>query len=98
MKNVFTIAKMMWMCFECGTYARKENTRTTCVHHNVRHHNAGSATKIEVLAIADEIGFHSGRATAPAAVSAAFTRLSQMPIPSMKHSTIVASRLTSGLL
>src|SRR5438094_2029748 len=66
MKNVFTIAKMMWMCFECGTYARKENRRTTCVHHNVRHHNAGSAPKIKVLAIADEIGYHSVRATVQA--------------------------------
>src|SRR5437773_4166644 len=66
MKNVFTIAKMMWMCFECGTYARKENKRTTCVHHNVGHDNAGAAPKIEVLALADEIGVHSVRATAPA--------------------------------
>src|SRR5438093_10872550 len=78
MKNVFTIAKMMWMCFECGTYARKENRRTTCVHHNVRHHNAGSAPKIEVLAIADEIGFHSGRATVPAAASAALKRRNEI--------------------
>src|SRR2546425_5514864 len=95
MKNVFTIAKMMWMCFECGTYARKEKRRTTCVHHNVRHHNAGSAPKIEVLAIADEIGFHSGRATVPAAVSAALKRRNEMTIPRMKQSTIVAARSPS---
>src|SRR5881409_1459533 len=91
MKNVFTIAKMMWMCFECGTYARKENRRTTCVHHNVRHHNAGSAPKIEVLAIADEIGFHSGRATVPAAASAALKRRNETTMPRMKQRTIVAS-------
>src|SRR2546427_9398377 len=95
MKNVFTIAKMMWMCFECGTYARKENRRTTCVHHNVRHHRAGSAPKIEVLAIADEIGFHSGRATVPAAASAALKRRNETTMPRMKQRTIVASRIPS---
>src|SRR2546422_2717790 len=42
--------------------------------HKVRHQSAGSALKIEVLAIADEIGFHSGRATVPAAASAALNR------------------------
>src|SRR2546427_11784724 len=95
MRNVFTIAKMMWMCFECGTYARKENKRTTWVHHNVRHHSAASNLKIEVLAIADEIGFHSGRATVPAAASAALNRRNEMTIPRMKQSTIVASRIPS---
>src|SRR5437899_1093999 len=95
MKNVFTIAKMMWMCFECGTYARKENKRTTWVHHSVRHHSAASNLKIEVLAIADEIGFHSGRATVPAAASAALNRRNEMTIPRMKQSTIVASRIPS---
>ena len=95
MKKVLTIAKMMWMCFEWGTYAKNENKRTTCVHHNVRHHNVGSAWKIEVLAIADEIGFHSGRATVPTVASAALKRRNETTMPRMKQSTIVASRIPS---
>src|SRR2546428_13777610 len=83
------------MCFECGTYAKNENRRTTCVHHKVRHQSAGSALKIEVLAIADEIGFHSGRATVPAAASAALNRRNEITMPRMKHRTIVAWRMPS---
>src|SRR3989454_12116640 len=61
MKNVLMIAKMMCMCFEWGTYARNENSRTTWVHQNTCHQNAGSVRTIEMLARAPEIGFHSGR-------------------------------------
>jgi len=70
MKNVLTIAKMMCMCFEWGTYARKEKRRTTCVHQK-RCHQVGSAGTIESRTNVDEIGFHAGRAALPRATSAA---------------------------
>ena len=58
MKNVFTMAKTMCMCFEYGTYARNENKRTTWVHQNTCHHTAGSRRAITPSAIAAESGFH----------------------------------------
>src|SRR6059036_28582 len=70
MKNVFTIAKMMWMCFECGTYARNVNSRTTWVHQRTCHH-VGSAGTIARRTRVDEIGFQAGRAAVPKATSVA---------------------------
>src|SRR2546425_6763635 len=71
MKNVLIIAKMICMCFEWGTYARNVNKRTTWVHQNACHQNAGSRRTIEIPASTEEIGFHPGRYAVPCAMSAA---------------------------
>src|SRR2546425_9302250 len=71
MKNVLMIAKMMCMCFECGTYARNVNSRTTWVHQNTCHQKAGSRRTTETPTRAAEIGFHCGRYAVPLAMSAA---------------------------
>src|SRR2546426_311886 len=95
MKNVFTIAKRMCMCFECGTYARNVNSSRTWVHQNACHQNAGSERTTETFTRAAEIGFHAGRSAVPWAMSAALYRRRDVTIPRMKHRTIVASSIPS---
>src|SRR5256885_17151236 len=96
MKNVLTMAKMMCMCFEWGTYARKENRRTTCVHQKRRHH-VGAAGTIESRTNVDEIGFHAGWAGLPRPTSAAMVKRRWLTLPRMHRIATCVAGIAPGM-